>query len=105
VAEQFFPAGADGRTAALGMKIDQSRPLWAIDAQDGVAGYDLRSRRLLARFDVTGEEAHDASPLKAVTTGTPSKIKCHNLADERATDQRQWPTQAGTPPAFRKPSR
>jgi sugar lactone lactonase YvrE len=50
VAKVFLPAGADGRTVALGLKVDRARRLWAIDRSTGVAVYDIPSRRLLARF-------------------------------------------------------
>ncbi|MGP4101405.1 SMP-30/gluconolactonase/LRE family protein [Nonomuraea sp. KM90] len=50
VAEVFLPAGADGRTVALGLEVDRARRLWAIDRSTGVAVYDIPSRRLLARF-------------------------------------------------------
>jgi sugar lactone lactonase YvrE len=70
VAEQFLPAGADGRTRALGLEVDQARRLWAIDADLGVAVYDLRSRRLLARFDVPGQDAHLVNDLAIAPDGS-----------------------------------
>ena len=52
VAERFLPAGADGRTTANGLKADRAGRLWVTDHTTGVAVYDIRTRRLLARFDV-----------------------------------------------------
>ncbi|MCK7622363.1 SMP-30/gluconolactonase/LRE family protein [Streptomyces sp. RS10V-4] len=48
----FLPSGADGRTTANGLKVDRAGRLWVIDSTAGVAVYDLRDRRLIARFDV-----------------------------------------------------
>jgi sugar lactone lactonase YvrE len=70
VAETFLPAGADGRTKALGLEIDQARRLWAIDADTGVAVYDLRSRRLLARFDAPRQDAHLINDLAIALDGS-----------------------------------
>ncbi|WP_208803617.1 SMP-30/gluconolactonase/LRE family protein [Microbispora triticiradicis] len=70
VAERFLPAGADGRTKALGLKVDRARRLWAIGADTGVAVYDLRSRRLLARFDVAGQDAHLVNDLAIAPDGS-----------------------------------
>ncbi|MGP3949223.1 SMP-30/gluconolactonase/LRE family protein [Streptomyces sp. 7N604] len=55
VAEEFLPAGADGRRTTNGLKVDRSGRLWVIDSTSGVSVYDVRSRRLLARFDVPGQ--------------------------------------------------
>ncbi|MFG3255993.1 SMP-30/gluconolactonase/LRE family protein [Streptomyces sp. NPDC048172] len=52
VAERFLPAGADGRHTANGLKVDRAGRLWVTDSTTGVAVYDTRTRRLLARFDV-----------------------------------------------------
>src|SRR6266511_3174886 len=57
VAEQFLPAGADGRTRALGLKVDQAGRLWAIDVNLGVAVYDLSGRSLLV-VDMTGGDLY-----------------------------------------------
>jgi sugar lactone lactonase YvrE len=70
VAETFLPAGADGRTTALGLKVDQARRLWAIDADTGVAVYDLRSRRLLARFDTPSQDPHLINDLAIAPDGS-----------------------------------
>jgi sugar lactone lactonase YvrE len=70
VAEQYLPAGADGRTGALGLKVDRQRHLWAIDATTGVAVYDLRSRRLLARFDAADQDAHLVNDLTITPDGS-----------------------------------
>ncbi|GAA2085916.1 hypothetical protein GCM10009801_47950 [Streptomyces albiaxialis] len=52
VAERFLPPGADGRHTANGLKVDRAGRLWVTDHTTGVAVYDTRTRRLLARFDV-----------------------------------------------------
>ncbi len=50
--EPFLPGGADGRTAALGMKVDgRGRLFVAGGGSRALFVYDLRSRALLARFD------------------------------------------------------
>ncbi|WP_274561746.1 SMP-30/gluconolactonase/LRE family protein [Streptomyces spiramyceticus] len=56
-AEVFLPAGTDGRHTANGLKVDGAGRLWVTDSTAGVAVYDIRSRRLLARFDVPGDSA------------------------------------------------
>ncbi|MGW5387701.1 SMP-30/gluconolactonase/LRE family protein [Nocardia sp. NPDC003963] len=53
-AEVFLPAGTDGRRTANGLRADPAGRLWVIDSTAGVAVYEISSRRLLARFDVTG---------------------------------------------------
>ncbi|WP_030066340.1 SMP-30/gluconolactonase/LRE family protein [Streptomyces natalensis] len=53
-ARVFLPAGTDGRNTANGLKVDRAGRLWVIDSTAGVAVYDIRDRRLLARFDVSG---------------------------------------------------
>ena len=70
VAAEFLPAGADGRTAALGLKIDRARRLWAVDANAGVAVYDIPSRHLLARFDVPGNGARLVNDLAIAPDGS-----------------------------------
>ncbi|GAA2629470.1 hypothetical protein SMC26_35405 [Actinomadura fulvescens] len=69
VAEVFLPAGTDGRTRALGLEADRAGRLWVIDAATGIAVYDLRSRRLLARFDVPGHGGRLVNDV-AITDGT-----------------------------------
>ncbi|MET7461018.1 SMP-30/gluconolactonase/LRE family protein [Nonomuraea sp. NPDC005501] len=56
VAETFLPAGADGRHTANGLEADRAGRLWVTDSTRGVAVYDMRTRALLARFEVAGEE-------------------------------------------------
>ncbi|MFI9050750.1 SMP-30/gluconolactonase/LRE family protein [Streptomyces sp. NPDC053427] len=51
-ARVFLPSGTDGRTTANGLKVDRAGRLWVIDSTAGAAVYDLRTRRLIARFDV-----------------------------------------------------
>ena len=70
VAEEFLPAGADGRTRALGLEIDRARRLWVIDAATGVAVYDLPGHRLLARFSVPGESPRLVNDLAITPDGT-----------------------------------
>ncbi|MFE0106392.1 SMP-30/gluconolactonase/LRE family protein [Streptomyces sp. NPDC059009] len=55
-AEVFLPAGADGRNTANGLRADRAGRLWVTDSTSGVSVYDLRSRTLLARFDVPGPD-------------------------------------------------
>ena len=69
-AKVFLPAGADGRHKALGLKVDRARRLWVIDADTGVTVYDTRSRRLLARFDVTGQDARLVNDLDITPDGS-----------------------------------
>ncbi|WP_067457738.1 SMP-30/gluconolactonase/LRE family protein [Actinomadura macra] len=57
VAEEFLPAGADGRRTANGLKVDRAGRLWVCDSSSGVSVYDTRTRRLLARFVVPGGAA------------------------------------------------
>jgi sugar lactone lactonase YvrE len=70
VAEVFLPPGADGRTKALGLEADRARRLWTIDADTGVAVYDIGSRRLLARFDVPGQDEHLVNDLAITPDGS-----------------------------------
>lgn len=53
-AEVFLPGGTDGRRTANGLRVDPAGRLWVIDSTAGVAVYDIGTRRLLARLDVTG---------------------------------------------------
>ncbi|WP_369359469.1 SMP-30/gluconolactonase/LRE family protein [Streptomyces sp. cg2] len=66
----FLPAGTDGRTTANGLKVDRAGRLWVIDSTAGVAVYDLRDRRLLARFDVTGTARSFVNDLVVTPDGT-----------------------------------
>jgi sugar lactone lactonase YvrE len=70
VAKKFLPAGAAGRTGALGLEVDRARRLWVIDAATGVVVYDIPSRRLLARFSVPGENARLVNDLAITPDGT-----------------------------------
>ncbi|SFN57099.1 Sugar lactone lactonase YvrE [Actinomadura madurae] len=70
VAEVFLPAGADGRHTANGMKVDRAGRLWVTDSTSGVAAYDTRSRRLLARFTVPGDGARFVNDLAIAPDGT-----------------------------------
>ncbi|WP_433462583.1 SMP-30/gluconolactonase/LRE family protein [Spirillospora sp. CA-128828] len=70
VAEVFLPAGADGRHTANGLKVDRAGRLWVIDSSSGVAVYDARSRRLLARFTVPGDGARFVNDLAIAPDGT-----------------------------------
>ncbi|MFI0372495.1 SMP-30/gluconolactonase/LRE family protein [Actinomadura sp. 1N219] len=69
VAEVFLPAGADGRRTANGLKVDRAGRLWVTDSTAGVSVYDTRSRRLLARFDVRGNEARFVNDLAIAPDG------------------------------------
>ena len=70
LAETFLPAGADGRISALGLEVDQARRLWVINADSGVAVYELRSRRLVASFQVPGQDAHLVNDLAIAPDGS-----------------------------------
>jgi sugar lactone lactonase YvrE len=105
VAETFLPAGADGRTKALGLEVDQARRLWAIDADTGVAVYDLRSRRLLARFDVPGQDARLVNDLAIAPDGSAYITDSLRTVVYRVTPQqlaraREHGGRALLPPAF-----
>ncbi|MEU5011206.1 superoxide dismutase [Streptomyces sp. NPDC021749] len=69
-AEVFLPAGTDGRTTANGLKVDRAGRLWVTDSTAGVAVYDLRSRALIARFDVTGPAKSFVNDLALTPDGT-----------------------------------
>ncbi|MEW9534011.1 SMP-30/gluconolactonase/LRE family protein [Microbispora sp. NPDC049125] len=69
-AEVFLPAGADGRSKALGLEVDRAGRLWVIDADTGVTVYDIRSRRLLARFDVPGRDPRLVNDLAVTPDGS-----------------------------------
>ncbi|MFG2500427.1 SMP-30/gluconolactonase/LRE family protein [Streptomyces sp. NPDC048441] len=66
-AKVFLPSGTDGRTTANGLKADRSGRLWVTDSTAGVAVYDLRSRTLIARFDVPGTPSSDPRMVNDVT--------------------------------------
>jgi sugar lactone lactonase YvrE len=70
VAEVFLPAGANGRSRALGMEADRARRLWVVDRDDGGAVYDIRTRRLLARLDVPGQDTRLVNDLAIAPDGT-----------------------------------
>lgn len=96
VAEQFLPAGADGRTRALGLKVDQARRLWAIDANLGVAVYDLRDRHLLARFDISGQDAHLVNDLAIAPDGSAYLTDSLRAVVHRVTPQQlAWAREHG----------
>ncbi|WP_449062063.1 SMP-30/gluconolactonase/LRE family protein [Planomonospora algeriensis] len=69
-AQVFLPAGADGRDTANGMKVDRAGRLWVTDSTTGVSVYDTRSRRLLARFEVPGQEPRFVNDLALTPDGT-----------------------------------
>ncbi|QXJ20465.1 SMP-30/gluconolactonase/LRE family protein [Actinomadura graeca] len=69
-AEVFLPAGADGRRTANGLKADRAGRLWVCDSSSGVAVYDTRTRRLLARFVVPGDGARFVNDLAIAPDGT-----------------------------------
>ncbi|MEV8567045.1 SMP-30/gluconolactonase/LRE family protein [Streptomyces sp. NPDC051322] len=69
-AKVFLSAGADGRTTANGLKVDRAGRLWVIDSTAGVAVYDLRTRALLARFDVPGGDASFVNDLAIAPDGS-----------------------------------
>ncbi|MBE1537481.1 SMP-30/gluconolactonase/LRE family protein [Actinomadura algeriensis] len=76
VAEVFLPAGADGRDTANGLEVGRRGRLWVTDSDTGVAVYDLRTRRLLARFDLPGNEPGFVNDLAITPDGT-----AHNVGD------------------------
>ncbi|WP_211370372.1 SMP-30/gluconolactonase/LRE family protein [Nonomuraea turkmeniaca] len=69
VAETFLPAGADGRDTANGLEADREGRLWVTDSTSGVFVYDLRSRELLARFDVPGSAPRFVNDLAIAPDG------------------------------------
>ncbi|WP_405536712.1 superoxide dismutase [Streptomyces sp. NBC_00075] len=69
-AEVFLPAGTDGRTTANGLKVDRAGRLWVTDSSAGVAVYDLRTRALLAHFDVPGDAPRFVNDLAIAPDGT-----------------------------------
>lgn len=69
-AEVFLPAGADGRTTANGLKADRAGRLWVTDSTSGVDVYDLRTRALLARFDVPGDAPRFVNDLAITADGS-----------------------------------
>ncbi|GGV08446.1 hypothetical protein GCM10010182_29790 [Actinomadura cremea] len=70
VAEVFLPAGTDGRDTANGLEADRHGRLWVTDSGTGVAVYDVRTRRLLARFDVPGDGPRFVNDLAIAPDGT-----------------------------------
>ncbi|WP_218061773.1 SMP-30/gluconolactonase/LRE family protein [Planobispora rosea] len=69
-ARVFLPAGADGRDTANGLKVDRLGRLWVTDSTTGVSVYDTRSRRLLARFEVPGQDARFVNDLAITPDGS-----------------------------------
>ncbi|MFE1775847.1 SMP-30/gluconolactonase/LRE family protein [Streptomyces sp. NPDC059008] len=69
-AKVFLPAGADGRHTANGLKVDRAGRLWVIDSTTGVAVYDLRRPRLLARFAVPGDARTFVNDLAVAPDGS-----------------------------------
>ncbi|MER5470149.1 superoxide dismutase [Streptomyces sp. NPDC002685] len=69
-AETFLPPGADGRNTANGLKVDGSGRLWVTDSTAGVAVYDVRTRTLLARFDVPGDAPRFVNDLAIAADGS-----------------------------------
>ncbi|MFB7503875.1 SMP-30/gluconolactonase/LRE family protein [Streptomyces broussonetiae] len=69
-AEVFLPAGADGRTTANGLKADRAGRLWVIDHTTGIDVHDLRTRSLLARFEVPQGDARFLNDLVVTADGT-----------------------------------
>ncbi|WP_435228088.1 SMP-30/gluconolactonase/LRE family protein [Streptomyces sp. Tue6028] len=69
-ADVFLPAGADGRNTANGLKADAAGRLWVTDSTAGVDVYDLRTRALLARFDVPGDAPRFVNDLAIAADGT-----------------------------------
>ncbi|MEV3854382.1 SMP-30/gluconolactonase/LRE family protein [Streptomyces sp. NPDC050095] len=69
-AEEFLPAGADGRHTANGLRVDRAGHLWVIDSSTGVMVYDLHSRELLARFDAPGDGPRLVNDLTVTPDGT-----------------------------------
>ncbi|MGI5168339.1 SMP-30/gluconolactonase/LRE family protein [Spirillospora sp. CA-253888] len=70
VARVFLPSGADGRRTANGLKVDRDGRLWVTDSTKGVAVYDTRDRRLLARFTVPGSGARFVNDLAVARDGS-----------------------------------
>ncbi|WP_369248951.1 SMP-30/gluconolactonase/LRE family protein [Streptomyces sp. R41] len=69
-AEVFLPAGTDGRNTANGLKVDRAGRLWVTDSTSGVDVYDLRTRALLARFDVPGDAPRFVNDLAITADGS-----------------------------------
>ncbi|MFE7774891.1 SMP-30/gluconolactonase/LRE family protein [Streptomyces sp. NPDC057445] len=98
VAEIFLPAGADGRTTANGLKVDQAGRLWVIDSTAGVSVYDVRSRRLLARFEVPGHSASFVNDLALAPDGSAYLTDSRRAMVYRVTRQQLAEAEAdGTP--------
>ncbi|MCT9078988.1 SMP-30/gluconolactonase/LRE family protein [Streptomyces fulvoviolaceus] len=69
-AEVFLPAGTDGRGTTAGLKADRAGRLWVVGPSAGVDVYDLRTRALLARFEVPGDAARFVNDLAIAPDGT-----------------------------------
>lgn len=62
----FLPGGADGRTEATGIKVDERRNLLVIAGANtgAVFVYDLRTRALVNRIDLGGQFVNDVTVLR-----------------------------------------
>ena len=83
----FLPAGTDGRKTANGLKVDRAGHLWVTDSTAGVAVYDLRSRALVARFDVTGSAKSFVNDLAITPDGTAYLTDSYRSVLYRVTPQ------------------
>ncbi|MFI0424229.1 SMP-30/gluconolactonase/LRE family protein [Spongiactinospora sp. 9N601] len=70
VAKEYLPAGADGRTHALGLEVDRARRLWVVDRGTGIAVYDIPRHRLIARFVVPGDADRLVNDVAIAPDGT-----------------------------------
>lgn len=69
-AEEFLPAGTDGRATANGLTVDTHGRLWVTDSTAGVTVYDTATRAPLARFDVPGTAPRFVNDLAITPDGT-----------------------------------
>ncbi|UQA96884.1 SMP-30/gluconolactonase/LRE family protein [Streptomyces halobius] len=83
----FLPAGTDGRTTANGLKVDRAGHLWVTDSTTGVAVYDLRTRALIARFDVTGPAKSFVNDIAITPDGTAYLTDSYRSVLYRVTPQ------------------
>ncbi|URM94464.1 SMP-30/gluconolactonase/LRE family protein [Actinomadura madurae] len=98
VAEVFLPPGADGRHTANGMKVDRAGRLWVTDSTSGVAVYDTRSRRLLARFTVPGDGARFVNDLAIAPDGSAYLTDTTRAVVYQVTPQDLADARGGTAP-------
>lgn len=68
--EVFLPAGTDARGSTAGLKADRAVRLGVVGPSTGVDVYDLRTRALLARFEVPGDAARFVNDLAIAPDGT-----------------------------------